>query len=432
MFKKCLALMTLLLLALAFGSAAMAQDSVELDFMCYQDGSECGVLEDLLGRFSEANPGITVAVNVVPYTTVRDQLRVQVEAGQAPDMARITDFAGMAGFYLDLRPLMDDPSLFEDNFNPAIVGAFRSGPDDDGLYGFADQLSVTGPYVNATLFEQAGVDLPSDVMDEPTWPDWLAALDEVAAATGLQYSMAIDNKGHRFAGPAMSLGADFFDADGNFDLEDDEGFRAFAMILKDLMDAGKTPAETWLGTSQYSGAQDYFINVETVMYFSGSWQIGRFAADIGDAFDWVVAPNPFGPGGSTGVAGGAAIVGYAQTEHPEEVAMVLEYLLQPEVYGEYVARALFIPAHQAVIEMGVDFQTDSPAVAAALTGFANEVPKFHPQAVALNPHPLAFAYYDASNTRLAQYFAGELTLDEAMSRLQEQLDEAAANMAAGG
>ena len=91
---------------------------VELDFMCYQDGSECGVLEDLLNRFSEENPGITVAVNVVPYTTVRDQLRVQVEAGQAPDMARITDFAGMAGFYLDVRPLMEDPSLFEDNFNP--------------------------------------------------------------------------------------------------------------------------------------------------------------------------------------------------------------------------------------------------------------------------------------------------------------------------
>lgn len=425
-------LILLIALVLSLGATALAQDAVELDFMCYQDGSECSVLEDLLGRFSEANPDISVSVNVVPYTTVRDQLRVQVEAGQAPDMARITDFAGMAGFYLDVRPLMEDPSLFEDNFNPAIVGAFRSGPDDNGLYGFADQLSVTGPYVNATLFEQAGVDMPSAVMDEPSWEDWLAALDEVAAATGVQYSMAIDNKGHRFAGPAMSLGADFFDDEGNFDLEGDEGFRAFAMILKDLMDAGKTPAETWLGTSQYSGAQDYFINVETVMYFSGSWQIGRFSADIGDAFDWVVVPNPYGPGGSTGVAGGAAIVGYAQTEHPEAVAKVMEYLLQPEVYGEYVARALFIPAHQAVIEAGVDFQTDNPAVAAALTGFANEVPKFHPQAVALNPHPLAFAYYDASNTRLAQYFADELTLDEAMSRLQEQLDEAAANLAAGG
>lgn len=414
----------------ALGSTALAQDAVEISFMCYENGNECSVYDDLLSRFSEANPGITVTVDTVPYTTVRDQLRVQVEAGQAPDMARITDFAGMAGFYLDLRPLLEDPSLLEDNVPAAILESFRAEGDMSALHGFPDAATVTAPYVNATLFEQAGVALPSDEMDEPTWDDWLAVLDEVAQATGVQYSMSIDNKGHRFAGPAMSLGADFFDDEGNFDLEGDEGFRAFAMILKDLMDAGKTPAETWLGTSQYSGAQDYFVNVEAVMYFSGSWQIGRFSDEIGDAFDWVVVPNPYGPGGSTGVAGGAAIVSYAQTEHPQEVAMVMEYLLQPEVYGEFSARTLNIPGHNAVAAMGVEFDTDSAAVANALNGFAAEVPKLQDQAVALNPHPLAFAYYDASNTRLAQYFAGELTLDEAMQRLQEQLDEAAMNMEA--
>ena len=427
MMKRFTLLFMLVALA-ALGSTALAQDAVEISFMCYENGNECSVYDDLLSRFSEANPGITVTVDTVPYTTVRDQLRVQVEAGQAPDMARITDFAGMAGFYLDLRPLMEDPSLLEDNVPAAILESFRAEGDMSALHGFPDAATVTAPYVNATLFEQAGVALPSDEMDEPTWDDWLAALDEVAQATGVQYSMSIDNKGHRFAGPAMSLGADFFDDEGNFDLEDDEGFRAFAMILKDLMDAGKTPAETWLGTSQYSGAQDYFVNVEAVMYFSGSWQIGRFSDEIGDAFDWVVVPNPYGPGGSTGVAGGASIVGYAQTEHPQEVAMVMEYLLQPEVYGEFSARTLNIPGHNAVAAMGVAFDTDSAAVANALNGFAAEVPKLQDQAVALNPHPLAFAYYDASNTRLAQYFAGELTLDEAMQRLQEQLDEAAMNM----
>ena len=425
--KKLLILLALLMLL----APAAAQDAVEINFMCYENGNECSVYADLLDRYSESNPGIIVNVDTVPYTTVRDQLRVQVEAGQAPDMARITDFAGMAGFYLDLRPLMDDPALLEDNVPGAILASFRAEGDMSGLHGFPDAATVTAPYVNATLFEQAGVDMPSSVMDEPSWDDWLMALDEVAAATGVQYSMSIDNKGHRFAGPAMSLGAVFFDDEGNFDLADDEGFRAFAIILKDLMDAGKTPAETWLGTSQYSGAQDYFVNVEAVMYFSGSWQIGRFSNEIGDAFDWVVVPNPYGPGGSTGVAGGASIVGYAQTEHPQEVAMVMEYLLQPEVYSEFSARTLNIPGHKAVAEMGVDFDTESAAVAAALNGFGSEVPKLQDQAVALNPHPLAFAYYDASNTRLAQYFAGELTLDEAMSRLQEQLDEAAANMAAG-
>ncbi len=429
--KRFTALVLLIAVALSLGAAALAQEAVEISFMCFQNGNECEVYDDLLSRFSEDNPGIVVSVDTVPYSTVRDQLRVQVEAGQAPDMARITDLAGMAGAYLDLRPYLSDPSAIEDNFPGPILASLRPEGDDSGLYGYPMEAGITGPYVNKTLFDQAGLDMPSDVMDEPTWDDWLAALIEVAEATGVPYAMSIDNKGHRFAGPAMSLGANFFDDEGNFDLADDEGFRAFAMILKDLMDAGKTPAETWLGTSQYSGAEDYFINVETVMYFSGNWQIGRFAADIGDAFDWVVVPNPYGPGGSTGVAGGAGLVGYAQTEHPEEVAKVLEYLALPDVYSEFSARTLLIPGHSGVAAMGVDFDTDSEAVAAALNNYALEVPKFQDQAVALAYHPLAFAYFDASNTRLAQYFAGELTLDEAMNRLQEQLDEAAANMAAG-
>jgi alpha-1,4-digalacturonate transport system substrate-binding protein len=422
-------LAALLIVLVVPAGAASAQE--EIRFMCYQDGNECEVYEDLLNRFTEANPDIVVVVDIVPYDTVRDNLRVQVEAGEAPDMARITDFAGMAGFYLDLRPLMEDPALLEDNFNPAVLDAFRAGPDDDGLYGFPDALTVTAPYINRTLFEQAGIDVPSDVMDEPTWEDWTEACIAVAEATGVDYALAMDNKGHRFAGPAMSMGATFFDEDGNFDLADDEGFRAMAEIVKSWHDLGVTPREVWLGSGgEYTPADQYFINAQTVLYFSGSWQINKLAEQIGDAFDWEVAPNPFGPGGSTGVAGGAGIVGYAQTEYPEAVGKVMEYLLQPEVYGELAARTSFIPAHAAVVEMGVDYENDDQAVVDALTQFGKEAIKLQEQAIQLNLHPLAFAYYDGSNTRLAQYFAGELTLDEAMQRIQEDLDEAAANAAA--
>ena len=173
--KRITILVLLAALLLSLGATALAQDAVELTFW-YNDGHEGDVMRDLLDRFEEANPGIKVNIEVQPYSTVRDQLRVQVEAGQAPDIARLTDFAGMRGFYLDIRPYMEDPALFEDNFNPAIIGAFRSGPDDDGLYGFADQLSVTAPYVNATLFEHSGVDLPSMSWTNPAgktgWRPW--------------------------------------------------------------------------------------------------------------------------------------------------------------------------------------------------------------------------------------------------------------------
>lgn len=428
MFKR-ISIATLLTLLLLTTGIVAAQDTVELRFMCYQDGTECEVYQDLLDRFSEDNPDITVVVDIVPYTTVRDELRIQVEAGQAPDMARITDFGGMAGFYLDLRPLMEDPDLLEMNFSPAVLAAFREGEDDDGLYGFPDALTITGPYINRTLFEQAEVDVPSDVSEEATWEEWTEACAQVAEALGLDYAIAIDNKGHRFAGPAMSMGATFFDEEGNFDLEDDEGFRAFAELMKGWHDDGLIPHEVWLGSGgEYTAANEYFSNAQVALYFSGSWNIGRFADEIGEAFDWAIAPNPTGPGGSTGVAGGAGLVSFAQTEHPEAVARVMEYLLQPEVYAELAARTLFIPAHAAVVEMGVEYETEDEAVVNALNQFSLEALKLQDQAIMLNLHPLAFAYYDASNTRLAQYFAGELTLDEAMQRIQEDLDEAAANL----
>jgi len=411
-----------------FSLPAAAQSKVEIRFMCYQDGTECDAYTDLLNQFMADNPDISVVTDVVPYATVRDNLRVQVEAGEAPDMARITDFAGMAGHYLDLRPLLSDPALMEDNFSPAVLAAFRNGADDNGLYGFPDAATVTGPYINRTLFDQAGVDV---LGEGATWEEWIAALTKVRDATGVQYAFAIDNKGHRFAGPAMSLGAHYFDADGNFNLAHDAGFASFATMLKSWLDSGLSPRETWASGDTYQAANTYFINAQTVMYFSGSWQIGGFANSIGGAFDWQVVPNPTGPGGSTGVAGGAGIVGYSQTAHPEAVAKVMEYLLQPATYAEFSGRTLNIPADTAVINMGVDYQTDSQLVKDALAVFSLEIPKLQDQAIQLNLNPLAFAYYDASNTRLAQYFAGELTLDEAMQKMQDDIDAAKANAASG-
>ena len=41
-----------------------------------------------------------------------------------------------------------------------------------------------------------------------------------------------------------------------------------------------------------------------VLYLSGSWQIKRMDTQIGKNFDWIVVPNPCGPGACTGLPGG--------------------------------------------------------------------------------------------------------------------------------
>jgi alpha-1,4-digalacturonate transport system substrate-binding protein len=99
------------------------------------------------------------------------------------------------------------------------------------------------------------------------------------------------------------------------------------------------------GGATYQDAAQEFINGELVFYYSGSWQVGRMDEQVGDFFDWQVVGSPCGPAGAcSGMPGGAGIVGFAQTEHPEEVAAVIDFLAQEDIYAEVTARTRNLPA----------------------------------------------------------------------------------------
>jgi alpha-1,4-digalacturonate transport system substrate-binding protein len=390
-------------------------EPVELRFTYYADGVEAEIIQPLLDAFMVEYPYITVVLDVVPYKTIDEQLPAQVESGEGPDLARITNFGAYNGKLLDLQPYLADAAYYEANFPAPILEALGYG-------GYPDAFTVTGPYVNKTLFDQAGIALPGE---GTTWEEWTTITQQVAEATQVQYAISIDRTGHRFAGPAMSMGATLLNDQGGFTV-DTPGFRAFAEIVKGWHDAGITPQEVWLGAEPVNSCIGAFKSGQLVMCMSGSWQINGLANDVGDAFDWVVVPNPTGAGGSTGIAGGSAVVAFADTEHPEEVAMLIEFLIQPENYGAFSAGALSLPAQKEVATIGVDFNTDNPFVLAALSAYTAEVPKLSDQAVALNPHPYAFAYYRNSANRIAQYLSGELTIDEMLVSLQQDIDNAIA------
>ena len=260
---------------------------------------------------------------------------------------------------------------------------------------------------------------------EATWDDWAEATQQVAEATDTQYAIAIDRTGHRIAGPAMSMGATLFDDEDNFTI-DTPGFRNFVEMLNGWHDDNLTPPEVWLVGDSFNSCIDFFKSGDLVMCMSGSWQIGGLAADVGDAFDWVVVPNPSGPGGSTGVPGGPSVTAFASTEYPELVAALMEFLIQPENYHDFSAETLLLPGQIEVASSPVAFQTDNESVLNALNGYTAEVPKLQDQGFTMTYHPLAFAYFRNSANRIAQYLTGELTLEDALERLQQDIDDASA------
>ncbi|MFN3227586.1 MAG: ABC transporter substrate-binding protein [Hyphomicrobiales bacterium] len=422
--KKTL-LATSALAAMMAGTALVpaTASAQEIRFMCYSDGNECEVYDDVIDRFEDANPGVTVAVDVVPYQAILENLPVQLAAGEGPDLAKVTDLGGLNEYYLDLEPYVD-VDYWEESFG-GTLDWYRGGPDRQGIYGMHSQLTVTGAFVNATLFEQAGVEMPGE---GATWEDWAEASRQVAEATGAPFPMAIDRSGHRVAGPAISYGAALFDENGDAILVD-EGFTAFVQQFVDWHEDGTIARDVWAGQGgqTYQDAAQEFINGDLVFYYSGSWQVGRMDEQVGDFFDWQVVGSPCGPAGAcSGMPGGAGIVGFAETEHPEEVAALIDFLAQEEVYAEVAARTRNIPAHLGVAAAGVEFQDASDGAKAALNGFAGSLPDIHPAAFAYQGYAGNRAMFGITVERVSQAIVGELTVEEAMERAASDLAEAMA------
>lgn len=401
-----------------------AAQKVELRITWYNDGNEGDVMRALLDKFQTANPDITVKLDTVAYADLGKILQPQVESGTPPDLARVTNLAQFQGYYLDLRPHLSNAATWEANWSPAFLGALRKPDDKTGLYGFPTQFTVSGPFINRTLFTQAGVPVPSDTKEKVTWQEWVDAAKKVATATKTPYAVAIDRSGHRFWGPSLSMCAHYVDGlnETKFTI-DSPGLRNAANMLISWHKEKITPAEIWVGGGGgYAAGNTFFVNGQLVFYFSGNWQVGQFNQLIGNKFEWDAVPNPYGDCGSTGMPGGAALVAFKATKNPKEVAKLVEYLTSDEVLAEFSAKSLFLPGSLSLSKKGVTYASANKQ----MNVFLKEVGKLTPESYYLQFNALGQTLNPEMRDRLSQAITGELTLDEAIKRIQQKMDEAAA------
>lgn len=411
-------------IAFAAMTAAVPASAAELRFACYQDGVECDAWAEAFKTFESENPGTTVVVDIVPYKSIVEGLPLQLASGEGPDLARVTDLGGLAKYMLDVTPHVSDAAKIEEQYGRTLAWTRVNSPDDKGIYAIMDQQTATGPFINTTLFEQAGVAIPGK---GATYADWAKAAKEVAEKTQTPYAVAMDRTGHRYAGPAISYGAKYFDADGN-PITVDDGFRAWSEQFVAWNNDGTVAKDVWAGAggATYQDAAKEFTNGSLVMYISGSWQIGRFGRDIGDAFDWQAVPAPCGPGGCTGIPGGAAIAAFKHTDSPAEVGKLLEFISREDVQAKVLAKTKNIPANQSLQVKGIDYENATDAEKAALTTFANALADFSPVAFQFQGYKNNRAIMNATVTRITQAIVGESSLDEALERIDADVKEAVA------
>jgi alpha-1,4-digalacturonate transport system substrate-binding protein len=408
--------------SLAAISCGTVVSAVELDLMISDVDSKAGLVAEMAERYTAANPDVKINLNLVGYNVIREQLPIQMEAGTGPDLAFVTNLGGLNPYYVDLTPFVD-AAAWEAAYG-AVLPWYRAGKPD-GIYGFHTEMTVTGPYVNLSMFEAAGVDVPAA---GATWEDWATATQAVMDGTGSYAGMVMDRSGHRMAGPAMSYGAKYFDADGNLIV--DEGFKKFAQLMLDWHKSGLMPADVWpaVSGSKYANGNEMFFSEDVPFYMSGSWNTGNVQSNVGDKFDWAVVPVPCGPDGCGIMPGGAGLVAFkgADAEVEAEAAKFVAWMGETEQAREWYTRTFAIPANAALQAEGLDYASAGASEAIsnglkAFTAMAAAAAVQTPQAYRLQGDPNNFVIFNATVQYLASALNGELTLDEAIAKINEEL-----------
>ncbi|AIA72489.1 ABC transporter substrate-binding protein [Pectobacterium atrosepticum] len=306
-----------------FSNSALAAKT-QITFLYSDDDPELvHFMEQKVKSFSQSNERIDVNFVSTGYNALQTQLPMQLAAGLGPDIAKTTQM-GLLGYTLDLRPYLKDPAAFEKRYNAGIEKIMRvkGVHKADALPGFVASWTADLPFINVTLFEQAGVPIPQPGY---TIDDLMKASKLVAEKTGVHIPFTIDRSGFRFSGPAYSYGARY-DKDGLINFPD----AAAQLWIKDLKrwsDEGVFPREMWgaAGGGQYKSMADDFVNGNIVTYFSGNWLLNQFSKQIGDGFDWKVLPAPCKEK-CISMGGATFIMPFTTTKHPQEVAEFMEWL----------------------------------------------------------------------------------------------------------
>lgn len=410
---------TILVGLLSFSSSVW---SANLSIMMSADGPEVELMTGLIDKYKSVDPNTTIEINLVGYNVIREQLPVQLEAGTGPDIGKITDLGGLNRYYVDLTPYVN-----ADDWNKQYGGVlpwYRAGKPD-GIYAFHNEMTVTGPYINVSMFEEAGVDVPGS---GSTWDDWADATRQVMGATGSYAGMVMDRSGHRMAGPAMSYGAKYFDADGKMVVDD--GYKAFAQRMIDWHAEGLMPPDVWpaVSGSKYANGNEMFFNQDVPFYMSGSWNVTNVMNSVGDKFEWAKVPVPCGPAGCGIMPGGSGFVAFNHSPNAEEAAKFVAWLGEYDQARYWYTHRMAIPAHAQIQAEGIDYSEAgaSQGVSDALNLFAKDAAraaKETPQAYQLQGSKFGFVIYNATTEYLGGAMNGEYDLDTAIERIRAEVKE---------
>ncbi|WP_063784330.1 ABC transporter substrate-binding protein [Streptomyces sp. SBT349] len=372
-------------------------------------GTQTPAMERIATAFEEENPGITVEVQEQPWPQYWSTLQTSVQGRTAPDafwmLAQEIRPYAEGGQLLDITDTIESEGVELGNYPQAILDLYDQG--DGKTYGLPKDFDTNAVWYNEALFDAAGVDHPSP---DWTWEDFRAAARALTTDETWGVAAPLDAQGGYY-NTIFQAGGQVVSDDGTTAAIDSPEAVDGLEFWTDLHADGSSPSLQQLSDTE---AVTMFEQGKVAMYMSGSFWALQFYDNEELRPNVGVAPLPAGERPAN-VTSGIANVGYAGTEHPEEVARFLTF-----ASGERAARiqaetGAVLPAYEGTQQAWVDSMPEFEN----LDVFVDAVDEAVPLPVAGN----ASEWQGLQSEYLAPAWNGEVSPEEAARDYADAIDE---------
>ncbi len=416
--KRAISVMLSAAMVLTAGSgmaltASAAEENVTIRYGIWDSNQE-PTLREIADKFEEENPGITVEIEVTPWSDYWTTLETSATGGSAPDVfwmnAPHFEMYAQGGMLSSLDDAIGESEIASKaDFPESLVDMYTY----DGVwYGMPKGFDVAAVYYNKEIFDNAGVDYPTA---DWTWDDFVDIATQLTDTENNIYGTGVqlDEQAGWYNTVAM-FGGSILTNDNTESGFGDPNTQAGIQCWVDLIDAGVSPTYSQLNDT---GLTDMFQSGMIGMIFGGSYSLSGFMADeeFADKFDCVELPSV--DGNKATVIHGLGNVIYSQSENQEAAAKFVEFLGGEEAMTMQAEAGIDISARTDCQEIWADANPQYNLMA-----FMNMVDYSYPYPATLNTS----AWMDPMYDEVYAAFNKDKTVEEACNDLVGEMNDALA------
>lgn len=330
------------LLLLVACSDTDASQNEKLELYMSGDTVESSALTKMAEKYTEET-GVEIEIVDIPYDDLFTKISNKIRSNDVPALARVTGFEPiLKDHLLDLKDIAERHNVNTD-YGVTFDGKLVAPPLD---------LTAVGMFINADLFEEAGVAYPTSDDDIWTWDEFIDSLEKVLEKTDAKYGMVMDDTENRLRAFLYQHGSDdFYEENGAYttNSETKEAIQKFV----DLNDDRIMPKSVWTAGED---AASMFKSGLVAAYMSGSWQIVDFTETITD-FEWKSVYMPYEDVRSTNL-GGNYLIAFDGSGQEEEAKEFIDWLYEKENYEELAKLGGYLPVI-ADAEIEYEYETEA-------------------------------------------------------------------------